>query len=187
MLRTMNIGDAARAAGVSAKMIRHAEQTGLLPSTGRSASGYRQFTDHDVNLLRFIRRGRLLGFSTPQIASLVGLWSDSRRSSREVKRVAQEHLQDLDTRIGELQAVRDALADLVAVCQGDDQPHCAILDRLSDGTPDQAPPRQTPRLRPPQRQPRTPAAAASAANSSSAGQAAADLMAWSRRVGRPST
>lgn len=182
MQRTMTIGDAARAAGVSAKMIRHAEQTGLLPSTGRSASGYRQFTDHDVNLLRFIRRARLLGFSTAQIASLVGLWSDSRRSSRDVKRVAEEHLQDLDARIDELQAVRDALADLVAICQGDDQPHCAIIDRLSDGPPDQAAPPQASRQHQPPRQARPPAG-----SDSSAGRAAADLMAWSRRVGKPST
>ena len=91
----MNIGEAASAAGVSAKMIRHYEQIGLLPAAERSDAGYRLYGEREVSVLRFIRQSRRLGFSVPQVAELIGLWSDSQRSSREVKAVAQRHLADM--------------------------------------------------------------------------------------------
>jgi MerR family copper efflux transcriptional regulator len=95
MIPLMNIGEAATAAGVSAKMIRHYEQIGLLPAAERSESGYRLYGEREVSVLRFIRQSRRLGFSVAQIAELIGLWSDSQRTSREVKAVAQRHLADL--------------------------------------------------------------------------------------------
>ncbi len=86
MTTLMNIGEAAAAAGVSAKMIRHYEQIGLLPEAERSEAGYRLYGDREVSVLRFVRQSRHLGFSVAQIAELIGLWSDSQRTSREVKR-----------------------------------------------------------------------------------------------------
>ena len=90
MTALMNIGDAAKAAGVSAKMIRHYEQTGLLPEAERSESGYRLYSEREISVLRFIRQSRRLGFSMPQIAELIGQWGDSHRSSRQVKAIAEE-------------------------------------------------------------------------------------------------
>ena len=84
----MNIGEAAKAAGVSPKMVRHYEQTGLLPPAERTESGYRLYGEREVSVLRFIRQSRGLGFSVPQIAELIGLWSDARRSSRDHNRHA---------------------------------------------------------------------------------------------------
>ncbi|MGE4049762.1 MAG: Cu(I)-responsive transcriptional regulator [Piscinibacter sp.] len=131
MNRVLNIGEAAEAAGVSAKMIRHYEQIGLVPAAARTDSGYRQYTERDVSVLRFIRQSRRLGFSIEQIADLLGLWSDAHRASRSVKAVAQQHVADLEQKMREMAEMKQALESLVASCHGDDQPHCAILAGLA--------------------------------------------------------
>ncbi|HEV7371372.1 Cu(I)-responsive transcriptional regulator [Arenibaculum sp.] len=130
----MNIGDAARASGVSAKLIRYYESIGLIPEAGRTASGYRVYTATDVNLLRFVKRARSLGFSIERIQVLASLWLDRDRSSAEVKRIAQEHVADLDAKIAELRSMRDALGELMRTCHGDGRPDCPILHDLA-GTP----------------------------------------------------
>lgn len=127
----MNIGEAAEAAGVSAKMIRHYEQIGLMPAATRTESGYRQYGERDVSVLRFIRQSRRLGFSMEQIADLMGLWSNHHRASREVKALAQSHLDALEQKMREIAEMQQALKKLVGSCHGDDSPHCAILDELA--------------------------------------------------------
>lgn len=126
-----NIGEAAEASGVSAKMIRHYEEIGLVPKAGRTVAGYRIYRDADVHVLRFIRRSRDLGFGMKQIAGLLGLWHDRRRASADVKRLARNHMADLDARIAELQAMRRTLERLVHGCHGDERPDCPILDDLA--------------------------------------------------------
>jgi Cu(I)-responsive transcriptional regulator len=128
----MNIGQAAKASGVSAKMIRHYEEVGLVPAPNRTDSGYRQYTDSDVHTLHFIRRSRDLGFSIQQIAELVGLWLDRKRPSRQVKALAQAHIQELEQKAQELLAMKAALEHLVHCCHGDDRPDCPILQTLED-------------------------------------------------------
>jgi MerR family copper efflux transcriptional regulator len=128
----MNIGEAARACGVSAKMIRHYESVGLLPEASRTESGYRQYTDKEVHILRFIRQSRELGFSIEQIRELLGLWQNRRRPSRQVKALAQAHIQELEQKLQEIQAMKATLEHLVHCCQGDDRPDCPILERLAD-------------------------------------------------------
>jgi Cu(I)-responsive transcriptional regulator len=127
----MNIGAAAQATGVSAKMIRHYEAQGLLPRANRTASGYRLYRDTEVHTLRFIRRARDLGFSMKDIASLLGLWSDRRRASADVKRMALRHVDELNGRIASLEEMRETLQDLVHHCHGNERPECPILDELS--------------------------------------------------------
>ena len=126
----MNIGQAARASGVSAKMIRYYEQTGLIPKADRRDSGYRDYSDTDVHMLRFIRRSRDLGFSVAEIQELLGLWRDESRESAEVKRLAQRHIDDLRQKIAALQDMTNTLTKLVHACHGDHRPHCPILERL---------------------------------------------------------
>ncbi|MCI1015166.1 Cu(I)-responsive transcriptional regulator [Herbaspirillum sp. C7C2] len=126
----MNIGEAASASGVSAKMIRHYEETGLIPRAGRTDAGYRVYGERDVHLLRFIRQARQLGFSMAQVSDLIGLWLDQSRSSRKVKQLAQTHIGELDQRIRELQTMKATLERLAQDCHGDSRPDCPILDAL---------------------------------------------------------
>lgn len=126
----MNIGKAAKASGVSAKMIRYYEEIGLIPVAGRSGSGYRFYTERDVQRLNFVRRARDMGFSISEIHHLLGLWSDRTRKSADVKRLAQAHIDDLEQRIGELQQMASTLRSLIECCAGNEQPDCPILEEL---------------------------------------------------------
>jgi Cu(I)-responsive transcriptional regulator len=126
-----NIGEAARASGVSAKMIRHYETLGLLKAALRTDAGYRIYDTNDVHTLRFVRRARDLGFSIKEIERLLGLWRNRRRSSGDVRRIAQQHIGDLDRRIDELAAMKRTLERLVHDCHGDHRPDCPILDDLA--------------------------------------------------------
>jgi len=132
---TMNIGQAARQAGVSAKMIRHYEEVGLMPPAARTDAGYRQYTEVEVHTLRFIRRARDLGFSIREIAELVGLWQDRGRPSRLVKALAEAHIRSLEQKAQELLTMKATLEHLVRCCHGDDRPDCPILQTLSEGAP----------------------------------------------------
>lgn len=128
---SLNIGKAAQVSGVSAKMIRHYESIGLIPRARRTASDYRLYSGNDVHMLRFVRHARDLGFAMAQIAELLRLWRDQRRPSREVKRVALEHIAALERKIGELQAMRSTLEHLAVHCHGDERPECPILEELA--------------------------------------------------------
>ncbi|MDB5900566.1 MAG: transcriptional regulator, MerR family [Ramlibacter sp.] len=127
----VNIGDAARLSGVSAKMVRHYESLGLLPRVTRTDSGYRQYSEAEVHTLRFIKRGRDLGFSMAEIAELVGLWQNRRRASANVRKVAQKHADELAQRIAAMQEMQGTLVHLIHCCHGDDRPDCPILEELA--------------------------------------------------------
>mgnify|MGYP000871533064 CR=1 FL=1 len=127
-----NIGEAARQSDVSAKMVRHYESLGLLPSVDRTDSGYRQYTDKEVHTLRFIKRSRDLGFSMAEIAELLKLWQNRRRSSSDVRKIALKHVADLNERMSEMEAMKRALETLIHCCHGDNRPDCPILDQLGE-------------------------------------------------------
>jgi Cu(I)-responsive transcriptional regulator len=127
----LNIGDAAQASGVSAKMIRHYEAIGLLPAARRTASGYRVYGDQDVRVLQFIHRGRALGFSLEKIAELLALWQDQGRASLDVRRLAEQHIAALNRKIDELQSMKRTLETLAHSCHGDQRSDCPILDDLA--------------------------------------------------------
>lgn len=129
----MNIGQAAKRTGLSAKMIRYYESIGLLKPASRSDSGYRLYQQQDLHALAFIKRSRDLGFSLEEVAKLLTLWQDRQRASADVKALANEHIADLNRRIDELVSLRDTLSELVAHCQGDDRPDCPILKDLAAG------------------------------------------------------
>lgn len=127
----VNIGEAARLSGVSAKMVRHYESLGLLGAVARTDSGYRLYSPTDIHTLRFIKRCRDLGFSMAEIAELVGLWQNRRRASSSVKRIAQKHVDELTQRIEAMQSMQRTLSGLLSCCQGNDRPDCPILDDLA--------------------------------------------------------
>jgi Cu(I)-responsive transcriptional regulator len=127
----MNIGEASAQSGVSAKMIRHYEKIGLLPASARRANGYRDYGGDEVAELQFIRRARDLGFSLEDVGRLLALWRDRTSPSREVKKLAEMHLQDMERRIAEMQAMARTLKALAHACKGDDRPSCPIIDDLA--------------------------------------------------------
>jgi MerR family copper efflux transcriptional regulator len=129
----MNIGEASEASAVSRKMIRYYESIGLIQPAGRSDAGYRKYRDHEIQTLRFIKRSRELGFSLDRIRTLIGLWEDTTRQSADVKRLAEQHIAELDGDIAKLQSIRDQLAHLVHCCHGDNRPECPILADLGSG------------------------------------------------------
>jgi MerR family copper efflux transcriptional regulator len=128
---TVNIGEAARQSGVSAKMLRHYESLGLLGKVTRTDNGYRLYSAADVHTLRFIKRCRDLGFSMAEIGELVGLWQNKRRASASVKKIAQKHMDELSERIAAMQAMQRTLSTVLHCCHGDDRPDCPILDDLA--------------------------------------------------------
>lgn len=130
----MNIGAASHASGVSAKMIRYYEDVGLVPPAARRDSGYRDYDDEAIHRLRFIARARELGFSMARIRTLLRLWSDRNRPSREVKALALAHISELEADIGRMQALLSTLRHLAGACDGDGRPHCPILADLGGET-----------------------------------------------------
>jgi Cu(I)-responsive transcriptional regulator len=126
----LKIGEASAASGVSQRMIRHYEKTGLIPGAARRDSGYRDYSPADVARLRFIANARDLAFGTDEIQALLSLWSDAHRASGEVKALAIAHAEDLHRKAEALEAMRAALLDLAGRCHGDDRPDCPILTGL---------------------------------------------------------
>lgn len=133
----MNIGEASKVSRVSAKMIRYYEQIGLIPPANRTDSGYRAYSQADIHRLHFIRRTRDLGFSVTEITRLLGLWNDKSRQSADVKRLAQEHIAELERRMENLRQMTETLKTLTDCCAGDERPDCPILEELQH--PDDAP------------------------------------------------
>lgn len=181
----VNIGQAAAEAGVTAKMIRHYESLGLVPAPERTESGYRLYSPRDVSMLRFIRQARGLGFSMKQIGSLMSLWRDDQRESREVKELALAQLAELEQRQREIDQMKSTLEQVVRRCAGDARSHCAILESLAEGSghdlPRPAEPADT--LKQVKPGTRRPAKTRMASSSTSSGTgAAAGLMAWSRSI-----
>lgn len=127
----MNIGEAAQLSGVTSKMIRHYEDIGIMPKASRSMSGYRTYSEKDIHILRFVKKARSLGFNMKDIKQLVGLWKNKSRTSSDVKRLTQKHIQELETKIEELQLMVKSLKTLSHHCHGDNRPDCPILDDLS--------------------------------------------------------
>lgn len=126
----MNIGQAAEKCGLPVKTIRYYEEIGLV-NADRSDNGYRQFGDVQVHKLRFVQRARSLGFSVEDCRTLLSLYEDTHRASADVKGIANNHLDDIDTKIAELQNLREVLAHLIDHCVGDDRPDCPIINDLA--------------------------------------------------------
>lgn len=126
----MNIGEVAALSSVNSKMIRRYEEQGIIPKAGRSLSGYRQYTEKDVHVLRFIKRARELGFSMKDIKQLISLWKNKSRPSSQVKNIALKHRMVLEKKLQEIQSMLNTINNLVLHCHGDERPDCPIIDEL---------------------------------------------------------
>lgn len=127
----MNIGEVSKLSDLNAKMIRRYEEEGIIPRAGRNLSGYRQYTEKDVHILRFVKRARELGFSMKDVKELLGLWKNKARTSAQVKNLAHKHIQELEKKLFEIESMLSTLQHLVKHCHGDHRPDCPILEELS--------------------------------------------------------
>ncbi|KQY11279.1 Cu(I)-responsive transcriptional regulator [Rhizobium sp. Root482] len=141
----MNIGEAARTSGVSAKMIRYYEQIKLIDPPQRTETSYRTYGENDIHTLRFIRRARDLGFSVEQMKTLLALWRDRSRASADVKAIALDHIAQLEHKAAAIAAMMKTLKHLAGHCHGDDRPDCPILDDFAEA-PDENSPHLPPRF-----------------------------------------
>jgi len=126
----MNIGDAAAQAELAPKTIRYYESVGLIQAPARTAGGYRDYGESDVQTLRFVARARGLGFSVAQVAELLSLYNDKERSSTDVKAITMAHIDDIDRKMAELGSMKNTLSHLVHACHGGHRSDCPILDDL---------------------------------------------------------
>ena len=133
----MNIGDVAKATGISAKMIRYYEDTGLIRAALRTYSGYRVYSENDIQTLRFVRRARDLGFTVKQIDDLLTLWRDRERASADVKQIALRHVAELEKKMRELSEMTETLRHLAENCRGNNRPDCPIISSLGNIAPDE--------------------------------------------------
>lgn len=126
----MNIGEVAELSQVNAKMIRRYEEQGIIPKAGRTPAGYRHYSENDVHILRFVKRARALGFTMKDTKQLVGLWKNKSRTSAQVKNIANRHIQELEVKLAEIEAMLKTLKHLTKNCHGDQRPDCPILEGL---------------------------------------------------------
>ncbi len=126
----VNIGEAARSAGLPSKTVRYYEEIGIVRSM-RSGNGYRVYDEKGIRKLQFLSRARRLGFSLEDCRVLLSLYEDKERSSADVREVALRHLSDIDRKIAELTSLRATITELVESCHGDHRPDCPILKDLA--------------------------------------------------------
>ncbi len=126
----MNIGEVSKQADVNSKMIRRYESLGIIPKATRSEAGYRQYTENDVHVLKFVKHAREMGFSMKDIKQLVSLWKNKNRPSAQVKSIATKHILELEKKRDEIAAMLLTLNQLVKSCKGDNRPECPILDGI---------------------------------------------------------
>ena len=128
----LKIGELSQLTGVPAKTIRYYEESGLIAEARRLPNGYRVYSRKEAHMLAFVKRARDLGFSVDEAGRLLALWNNQRRKSEQVRKLAQEHLDEIDKKISELQEMKDTLKHLVHCCHGDERPDCPILDSLAE-------------------------------------------------------
>lgn len=126
----MNIGEVAGLSGLNSKMIRRYEELGIIPRAVRTLTGYRNYGENDVHILKFVKRAREFGFSMKDIRQLLGLWRNKKRPSAQVKGIAEKHIAELEKKLEEIQGMVGTLRHLTQHCHGDDRPDCPILDEL---------------------------------------------------------
>ncbi|KTE16851.1 MerR family transcriptional regulator [Sphingopyxis sp. H115] len=132
MAKRLAIGDLARQTGTKVNTIRFYEEIGLLPEALRTASGRRSYEASDVRRLAFIRHGRQLGFSIPEIRSLLALSDQPDRDCAEAAAIAREHLLEIEVRIARLETLRSALTDVATSCEGGRAAECRVIEAIAE-------------------------------------------------------
>ena len=131
----MQIGEAARRAGLTVKTVRDYANIGMVIPRQDAVTGYRDYGEDDVAKLQFVGKARKFDFSVEECRELLGLYEDRNRPSREVKALTLKKIGEIDARLAELQSLKDELSGLASACDGDHRPDCPILNALSGGGP----------------------------------------------------
>ena len=131
----MTRGELARRTGCNLETVRYYEKIGLLPDPGRAGNGYRQYRGQDEDRLRFVIRGRELGFSIDGIRGLLELVDRRAVSCADVKAIAELHLGEVRRKLADLRRIERALADTTKCCSGEEVPECPLIDALFAGGP----------------------------------------------------
>ena len=134
MIIEMNIGKAAKLAGLTVKTVRYYADIEIIKPQRDHNTGYRKFSTYDVAKLKFIGKARKFGFSIEECRELLALYADTRRTSRDVKNLTIEKIVEIDEKLNELYDLRNQLANLASACHGDDRPECPILDNFATNT-----------------------------------------------------
>jgi len=127
----MNIGKAAKLSNLTIKTVRYYANIGLVKPQQNISSGYREYTDGEVAKLKFIGKARKFDFSIHECKELLSLYEDKNRTSKEVKKITLEKISQLDSKLRDLNDLKNELSLLANNCDGDDKPNCPILDELS--------------------------------------------------------
>ena len=128
----MNIGKAATLSGLTVQAVRYYSDLGIIKPNVAVDTGYRDYSEPDFAKLQFVAKARKFDFSLNDCGELLALYENTERSSKEVKALTLEKIAEIDTKLIELNMLRDQLSRLASACQGDDRPNCPILDALSD-------------------------------------------------------
>ena len=128
----MNIGKAASLSGLTVKTVRYYSDIGIITPKVDANTGYRDFTEADLAKIQFLAKARKFDFGLDDCRELLALYENKERSSKEVKALTLEKISEINVKLSELQMLKDQLSRLASACQGDDRPHCPILDALSD-------------------------------------------------------
>ncbi len=127
----MNIGEVSKAAGLPTKTVRYYADIKLVSPISRSKTGYRQYDMAELKKLIFVRRARAFGFAVDECRELLGLYEDRGRSSRDVKKLTLQRIEEIETKMTELRSLHKELVHLAKSCQGNDRPDCPIIEGLS--------------------------------------------------------
>ena len=130
----MKILEAAKLAGLTVKTLRYYANIGMVTPHQDPATSYRDYSEEDVAKLQFVGKARRFDFSVEECRELLGLYEDRNRPSREVKALTLKKVAEIDSRLAELQSLKDELSDLASACDGDHRPDCPILNALSGQT-----------------------------------------------------
>ena len=128
----MKIGLVAKLSNLTVKTVRYYADINIVNPERNPKTGYRSYSSDDVAKLQFIRKARQFNFSIDECRELLSLYQDKNRSSKEVKRLTTQKILEIDTKLEELNSLKNQLKHLVSNCQGNDRPDCPILDALSN-------------------------------------------------------
>jgi len=130
-MKQLTIGRLAKKCGVNVETVRYYERRKLLPVPPRSPSGYRHYSEDDVDRICFIKGAQVLGFTLKEIGELLSLCIDSMTSSSEMKRRTEQKIADIEAKLRSLEEMKKALITLKATCKGGDTSNpCPILEAL---------------------------------------------------------